>query len=406
MMATVSDTVRALVDQMEQSTRPLAEARALPPACYTAEEFFAFEKEAIFARTWLCLGHQNQIPNPGDYFTITVIDEPLLVVRDHDGAIRVLSAVCQHRGHPVATGHGTCTQFRCPYHSWAYALGGELLAAPEMDRTVPLAELRREVRLPALRVELWHGFIFANLDPDAAPLGPTLAKLDRELAGYDVERMAVMPSVDVPDLAWNWKITHENALEPYHTQFVHKGYHEMAPASMATFIEWDPDDGQIMHPTYFRELDGGLNPTGKALFPIIEGLTEEQRRRTIFASVPPTLFLSLKPDQVFTFLVLPQAVDRLTLRINFYFPESTTKMRTFRWAYQTQIACTKTFGEQDGATNANLQRGMRSRFAPRGRYCHQEATLPQFSRWLVRRYRAGLEAAAPGVGAGRAGNGR
>jgi phenylpropionate dioxygenase-like ring-hydroxylating dioxygenase large terminal subunit len=404
-MRMVSETVRDLVDQMEVSIRPLAEARSLPPACYTSDEFFAFEREAIFARTWLCLGHQNQVPNVGDYFAIAVLDEPLLVVRDLDGTIRVLSAVCQHRGHPVASGQGNCKQFRCPYHSWAYALSGELLAAPEMDETAPLAELRREIRLPALKVELWHGFIFANFDPEAAPLGPTVTKLDREMASYDVEHMVVMPSIDLPDLAWNWKITHENALEPYHTQFVHKGYHEMAPASMATFVDWDPEDGQIMHPTYFREIDGGLNPTGKALFPIIKGLTEEQRHRTVFASIPPTMFLSLKPDQVFTFLVLPQSAGKLSLRVNFYFPEETVKLRTFHWAYQTQLASTKTFGEQDSATNANLQRGLRSRFAPRGRYSHQEATLPQFSRWLVKRYREYLDAPAPVTGeAGR--NGR
>ena len=399
-MITVSQTVRELVAQAAESTRPLPEARALPPACYTSDEFFAFEKEAIFGRTWLCLGHQNQVPNAGDYFAITLLDEPLLVVRDQTGQIHVLSAVCQHRGHPVATGQGNCKQFRCPYHWWSYALSGELIAAPEMDKTVAIADLRREVRLPALKVELWHGLVFANFDPDAAPLAPTLVKLGHEMANYDLARMAVMPSTDIPDLPWNWKIMHENALEPYHTQFVHRGYHEMAPASMAKFVDWDPDDGQVMHPTYFREIDGGLNPSGKAMFPIIKGLTDEQRTRTVFASIPPTMFLSLKPDQVFTFLVLPQSTDKLTLRINFYFPEETVKQRNFNWTYQNQLACTKTFGEQDGATNANLQRGLRSRFAPRGRYCHQEATLPQFSRWLMKRYRdyLGLEPLAVGVG--------
>jgi phenylpropionate dioxygenase-like ring-hydroxylating dioxygenase large terminal subunit len=396
-MATVSPMVRSLLDLVDVSTRDLAEARTLPPTCYTSEEFFAFEKEAIFSRAWLCLGHHGQIPTPGDFFTVTLVDEPLLVVRDGQGEVQVLSAVCQHRGHPVASGQGNCQQFRCPYHSWAYSLRGDLLAAPEMDKTVPLHELRRSIRLPALKVELWHGFIFASFDAGAPPLAPTLGKLDAELRNYRMAEMAVMPSIDLPDLPWNWKIMHENALEPYHTQFVHHGYHDAAPASMTAFVDWDDDDGQIMHPTYFRELDGGLNPTGKAMFPVIDGLTEEERRRTLFASVPPTLFLSLKPDQVFTFLVLPQAVGKMSLRLNFYFPQDTVKLRTFQWMYQTQLACTKTFGEQDSATNANLQRGLRSRFAPRGPYCHQEATLPQFNRWLVRRYREYASGAAPGA---------
>src|SRR5690606_38307067 len=98
-----------------------------------------------------------------------------------------------------------------------------------------------------------------------------------------------------------------------HTSYVHKGYHDMAPASNARFCEWDDEDGQVMHPTYFRHLDGGFNPTWKAMFPVIEGLSEEQRSRVMFASVLPTAFFALMPDQVFLFMILPQSAGRITL---------------------------------------------------------------------------------------------
>jgi len=80
-----------------------------------------------------------------------------------------MSAICQHRGYPITVDgeKGTAKQFRCAYHYWAYGLDGQLVAAPEMTRTCPIAELRAETRLPRLKVEIWHGMIFANMDPGA-----------------------------------------------------------------------------------------------------------------------------------------------------------------------------------------------------------------------------------------------
>ena len=366
----------------------------MPPGAYTAEGFYAFEKEAIFYRTWLWLGHQSQIPNPGDYFAVAVADEPLLVVRQPDGEIRVMSAVCRHRGHPIAQRDGeragNCSRFRCPYHSWTYGLDGRLLAAPSMDRTVDPEVLKAETRLPQFKIEIFHGFIFTNFDPDAAPLAPTLGKLDEELQGFGIADMVVMPPIVESNLPWNWKIMHENGLEPYHTDFVHRGYHEMAPGRNARFIPWDDDDGQVMHPTYFTKKDGGFNPRHTAPFPPIETLSEEKRRRVVFGSVPPTMFFCLMPDQIFTFQILPHSANVMTLILNFYYPESTTRMPHFDWAYEGQIAATEVFGVQDTATNTALQKGLRSRFAPRGRYCWLEEVLPQFNRWLLRRYRGYL----------------
>ena len=396
-MTLVTGEVQATIDAMEISVLEVEEARSMPAAAYTSEAFYEFEKEAVFYRTWVWLGHQNQIPDPGDYFAITIADEPLLVVRQADGEILVMSAVCRHRGHPIAHGEGeregNCSRFRCPYHSWTYGLDGRLMAAPSMDRTVDSAALRAETRLPRLRVELFHGLIFANFDADAAPLAPTLGKLDRELTTFGLADMVVMPQILETDLAWNWKIMHENGIEPYHTDFVHKGYHDMAPSRNSIFFDWDDGDGQIMHPTYFTKKDGGFNPRHTAPFPPIPTLTDDQRERVIFGSVPPTLFYCLMPDQIFTFLILPQATNRMALGLNFYYPRSTRQMATFDWAYQGQAAATDIFGVQDERTNAALQRGLGSRFAPRGRYCYLEATLPQFNRWLLARYRgyAGAE---------------
>jgi len=392
-MNVITTEVLELLAALDTSTRDLPDARTLPGAVYTSEEFFAFEFESIFASEWLCLGHVSQVAEPGDYFTVRMGSEPLIVVRGNDGEVRVMSSICQHRGYPVTADapSGNARNFRCPYHSWAYDLDGSLIAAPEMQKTCNLADLKAESPLPQLAVEIWHGLIFANMDVDAEPLGPTVTKLGEELVNYDVEHLVSMEPLDYPGQPWNWKGMHENALEPYHTSYVHKGYHEMAPASKARFIDWDDGDGQIMHPTYFRHIDGAVNPTERAMLPILPGLTEEQRSRVMFASIPPTAFFALMPDQVFMFLIFPESASSMHLRIQWLFPPSTLSSPNFQWIYDSQTGANDILNQQDMHTNGVMQTGQRSRYAPRGRYAHLEATLPQFNRWLVTRYRRYLE---------------
>lgn len=379
-----------ILAKLDTTSTDYTTARTMPSSVYTSEAFYQFEKEAIFAKEWLCLGHVSQIPEPGDYFTIQVADEPLIVVRGEDAVVRVMSSICQHRGYPVTVDGdaGNAKQFRCSYHYWAYGLDGQLVAAPEMTRTCPLAQLRAETALPALKVEIWFGMIFANMDLDAAPLAPTLSKLAPEMEAYDVGSLKAVNPLEYKNQPWNWKGMHENALEPYHTSFVHMGYHDVAPASMAEFTEWDDADGQVMHPTNYRWKDAGFNPTGNAILPILPGLSDERRTRVMFASVLPTVFFALSPDQVFYFLITPESANTMTLRMAWLFPESSLKAPGFEWAFEMQNAVNAVINEQDVYSNARMQHGQRSRYATRGRYSWQEGTLPQMNRWLTLRYLA------------------
>ena len=392
-MNTLTPEVLEILSQFDDSVRDLPQARTLPPAVYTSEEFYRFEFDALFAREWLCLGHVSQLPNPGDYFTVTIGDEPLVVTRDHDSQFHAMSGICRHRGFPLTSFQpsGNVKRLRCPYHWWSYGLDGVLVAAPEMNKTCDMGALKAETRLPPLKVEMWNGLIWGNMDHDAEPLAPSVRKLDEELKNYRLDEMVAMEAIDYPAQPWNWKGMHENGMEPYHTQFVHRMFHDVAPSHLAEFVEWDDDDGQIMHPTYFTHPDAGFNATGRAMFPILEGLSDEQRRRVMFAVIPPVALFALLPDQVFLFLVLPEGPESITLRIVWLFPAATLQLPDFEWRYNTQTNSNDVFNQQDIDTNKRMQTGQRSRYAPRGRYSHQEETLPQFNRWLVKRYRAYAE---------------
>ena len=377
------------------STLDVGHAITMPPYVYTSPVFFEFEKEAVFSHDWLCLGRQEEIPEPGDYFTVQVNDEPLIVVRGADREIRVLSNVCRHRAAVVARGSGNCGRsFQCHYHWWRYDLTGQLIAAPEMDQT-PDFDLSSQC-LPRLAVEVWNGFVFANFDASPEPLSPKLARLEELMRNYHVEAMVTMPPQILDHVSCNWKVMVENFIESYHSSRLHKGPHDFAPSSAAVFDrEWLDDSAAIYGWTPTTHPDPGFNATGHALFPPIETLTPEERQKVMFALVPPLLMLGIGPDHVFWFLGLPKSPDAISLRMAYCFPPSTLDHGEFDLRYEMAVRGVEVFNRNDLLANEGVQVGLHSSFAPRSRYAHQEARLAQFNRWLVRRY----ESAAERVGA-------
>src|SRR5579862_4831723 len=169
---------------LDSSAGDVNASETLPPVCYTDPAFYEFEKQAIFFREWLVVGREAWVKNPGDYFTVSQVGEPLIITRNRDGELKAMSAVCQHRAMLVAEGHGNVRSFRCPYHHWTYSLGGNLVAAPEMDRACGFD--KKDFRLPEVKLEVWLGFIFVNFDPDALPLAPRLAALTEVLKNYNL----------------------------------------------------------------------------------------------------------------------------------------------------------------------------------------------------------------------------
>lgn len=372
---------------LEASTLEVGCAVTLPPVCYTDEAWYQFEIEAIFAREWLCLGRVSEVPEVGDYFTTEVAGEPLIVVRGRDREVRVLSAVCQHRAMLVAEGAGNCTAFRCAYHHWTYGLDGELLGAPAMGETIGFE--RGDYPLPRVRSEVWQGFVFANLDPDARPLAPTLAKLEPLVANFELDRCREhLPADHFEAMPWNWKVMLENFNDGYHASRLHAGVHDFCPSELARFLPWDDADGTIVRTNGFLHPDGGFNALQQAMLPTFPDLSPEEHQRVTFALVPPTLTLGLAPDQVFYFLIRPKGPGAVDLEIGYLFHPTALRAPLFGERYRLSAAGVAQIVAQDVAATTAVQRGLGSRFARRSRYSHQEEAQRQLNRWLVQRYRS------------------
>ena len=209
------------------ATLPDSAAVSLPPAGYASPELFRVEVQQIFEQEWVPLGRAEEIPEPGDYFTTELAGDPLLIVRGDDHEVRVLSNVCRHKWTVVASGQGNTRVFVCPYHAWTYARDGSLVGAKYMERTAGFK--MQDCRLPVLRSEVWGGFVFVNLDPQAQPLAPRLSKLEPIVGNYHMQDMKRFTGGDE---VWGYQL--EAAGRKFHRGLSHFSDPQGQPAKRDT----------------------------------------------------------------------------------------------------------------------------------------------------------------------------
>ncbi|MFI4933735.1 MAG: aromatic ring-hydroxylating dioxygenase subunit alpha [Caulobacterales bacterium] len=380
----------AFFDSFETSLRGLDAAETLPPACYTDAAFYEFEKEALFNHEWLCVGREDWVKEPGDYFTTQIIGEPIVVARARDGVVRAMSSVCQHRAMLVAEGKGNTRGFVCPYHHWVYGLDGRLVNAPAMERTCDFD--KKAVRLPEFRVETWLGFLFINFDPDAKPLAPRLARVAEAIAGYDLAN-AESATTMTGQFAWNWKVMFENNNDGYHANKLHHGpLHDFVPSELATFPNSDPGDAGFLRFNGTLHPDASFNPTQRAVLPVFPKLTAADRGRMTFANVPPTLSLVLSSDMVIYLILRATGPETMEQDTGLLVAPGAMDDPAFSHRLEMIMTSAGKIIAQDMHVDGLVQTGLRSRFARRGRYSWQEGAQGQFNHWLVPRYRSAWSA--------------
>ena len=185
-------------------------------------DIYRAELENVFAKCWLYLAHESQIPHPGDYTTNYMGEDPVLIWRGMDGEVRAFLNSCRHRGMRVCrTDAGNARQFACPFHGWTYGADGSLKTVPSLEEGY-FGDLDKENwglhRVP--RLATYGGFVFGTWDEDAESLDDYLGNarwyldvlIERSLGGIEVIPGQQRYSVD-----GNWKIAAEN--------FVGDGYH-------------------------------------------------------------------------------------------------------------------------------------------------------------------------------------
>jgi phenylpropionate dioxygenase-like ring-hydroxylating dioxygenase large terminal subunit len=365
--------------EIDRIRAPLEQGWTLPPSAYTSPEVFCEETREIFYKEWICVAREEQIPEPGDYRAVQVVEQPLIVVRQTDGSIRAMSAICPHRGMPVVGSHGRAQHFYCPYHLWKFALDGALVSAPLMDG---VDELPKDCRLPAVQVETWQGFIFANLDSDAPSLRERLSGLDEQVGAYDMGGMRIAGSVDY-DCPWNWKLLIENFMEAYH----HIGPHNVSlqgiyPAKQSYV------SGSVAHGWSVLHMPGIESHGEDSLLPPRPGLSETQANQSLASVIMPTFCWINTPAIAFWYELKPSGHDEMKLTIHALAPVEMLEGDTDGVAGQMLLEVIRGIHEEDIPVNQGPWKGMHAPLTTQGRLSHLEESIWQINQWWAERMTA------------------
>ena len=283
---TKHDPVLAIAELRANVGVPFERARAMPKSVYTSPDFAEAEQRHIFAQDWLCAGRADALPNPGDYLTMQIGGEPVIILRDREGALRGMSNVCRHRMSTLLEGRGNVRSIVCPYHAWTYNLDGSLRGAPAMARNEGFC--KEDVKLPAIRVEDWLGWIMVTLNPDAPPPSERLAGVER-LVGH--LPMATYREVFREEFRWdtNWKVLAENFMESYHLPVCHAG--TIGGSSDLNLMECPPGEEAFNHHWIVKNDSVPL----ALAHPSNTTLSGDQRRVTWLLAIYPALLITLTP---------------------------------------------------------------------------------------------------------------
>jgi phenylpropionate dioxygenase-like ring-hydroxylating dioxygenase large terminal subunit len=359
--------------------RPLLEAETLPPACYTSEEFFRREVDTIFMKVWNFIGRVDYIPKKGDYYTVTFAGVPLLIVRGEGGAVQAFVNSCRHRGAKLASGSGNAFAFKCPYHGWVYKTNGALTGCPGMESAKGFK--REDYPLLSVKTATWGGFIFVNFDVQCEPLDTFLGNLGAVFESYRMQDMICTRRKEY-EVACNWKIYVENAMEAFHVPHVHRASINRQRGSVKNDRTFDATEGNwvVMH----KQHEGSRAVlVGDASFPPIEGLRAKAALGTYYPLIYPSTMLGCTIDCMWFLEIHPLSATRMRLIVGSCFPQAIAARADFdevaanyykRWDMTTQ---------EDIDISELQQQGVSTALSRPGRLSEHEPLVHAIDNWVL-----------------------
>ncbi len=368
----------------------------IPAEAYTSPEYFEKERENIFKKTWMMVGREQEIPEPGDYFQkpISILNANLIVVRGKDGIVRAFHNSCRHRGNQVCyEQHGNTKFFSCGFHGWVYDNMGKLVHVTDRDRFFDLDEAT--LALAPIATETWNGFIFVNAEPEPEQnLKDYLGGLGEQLDGYPFDKMVQIGKWSA-QVKCNWKVFIDAFHELYHVGWVHRNW--LGPA----FVEAPREAARISSVRIYGPHHSATIPRNPNYQPTeIEqlaykysggGMVRNREARGLPEGPPPGInpdgdanhafevnvifpinFIDMAPDWYFTYEFWPVAVDETHWVCKMYSPKPQTIGE--RLAQEVLVVQFRDGLLEDLSTEESTQQGLKSGAVPFLQFSDQEIT--------------------------------
>jgi len=324
---------------------PLAEASTIPAAWYTDDRIYRLEQEAVFATSWQFTARADQLAVEGNYVTLDIGGEPIIVVKGNDARVRGFFNVCRHHAAAVMTeAEGKASQLRCPYHGWTYSLEGELKGTPDF---AGVCNFERSANgLVPLETSTWENWVFVRMSNN-----PSLS-LEESLGA---ELISQIRPLALENLHWlerrhyafdcNWKVFVDNYLDGgYHVPHLHQGLDSVLDYSKYRIevgerfcLQWSP-----------MVSEGAEQQTGAV----------RKGERALYYWIYPNFMINWYDGAMDTNLVIPRGTAETEVIFDFYFPDNSDRARAANLA---SIEVGHRIQREDMDICRSVQRGLSSR---------------------------------------------
>ncbi|REJ70356.1 MAG: aromatic ring-hydroxylating dioxygenase subunit alpha [Planctomycetota bacterium] len=388
----------------------------LPRPFYQEDAVYGTEIDAIWRRGWVFAGHSCQLREPGDYLTLTLDTDPLVVLRDDDGQLRAFHNVCRHRGMILCQEEaGHVGRIVCPYHQWVYGRDGALVSCRGMQEEIDTSELG----LRPVHVAELAGLVYISLADEPLPFAPAAELMEPLMRPQRLERAKIAKTVDY-EIEANWKLVWENNRECFHCNVNHPQYikanydhinaddvspavqEQMTVAVTRSEEKWAAaglavthhDTGMCTFPDAERNLWYSANRTamaegfvsetleGRQVAPLM-GDYQDSDVGTLRLRTMPNFWNHSSCDHGVTTRLLPAGPRRTRAQVTWLVDESAVEGRDYR--VDDLLPFWQLTSEQDWDLCASAQRGVDSRaFVPGPLSTYKEYNVEAFFLWYLR----------------------
>ena len=297
-------------EKLDVVSKPIAESHGLPNECYISEEYTKIERKKLFEDKWVVVGVASSLPKIGDAKPFTLLNLPVIILRDKKNKIRVFHNVCSHRGYKIM--QKPCkikNVIRCPYHSWSYDTDGKLVATPHiggMNKHETDKFDKSISGLKEIRSYVWLDLIMINISNNEIAFEEYIKPLSDRWSEFwpDKDRKLISHSSDFGyfnlKAKCNWKFAIENYCESYHLPWVHPGLNSYSKIEDHYHIQGLPNrfagQGTVVYNPRLK---------GKEKFPCFPNWPKDKERIAEYVALFPNVMLGIHKDHYYAYWLEP-----------------------------------------------------------------------------------------------------
>ena len=343
---------------------------SLPAWVYRDPDYFRVEMDRLIRPSWQIVCHASDIAGAGDWRTLEILGESILVIRGGDGLVRAFANVCRHRGSRLVDGEAGCARrLTCPYHAWTYAADGRLVGVPNREDYSDLDPAA--LGLIPVEFEQWQGFLFVRLESGGPSVDVMMAPYAAEIAPYRFEELEAIGRITLRPRDVNWKNVADNYSDGLHIAVAHPGLARLFGG-----------DYRIEAGDHVDRMSGDLreSPSANLSERAYQHFLPGEDRRWLYFKLWPNVAIDIYPDQVDFMHFVPVGPTQTLIReISYALPDARREMRAARylnWRINRRV------NEEDTALIRRVQQGMGSSFYTPGPLGESEVCLRSFVRKL------------------------